>query len=86
MVYNGRRPGEIERIQISDFQECHQEHNDLFSEKNREGDQYKRCVLRGKLGRNVSIILSMREITCINMILNNRELAGVQIVNPYIFG
>ncbi|KAG5888124.1 hypothetical protein JTB14_019895 [Gonioctena quinquepunctata] len=89
MVYNGRRPGEIQRILISDFMESSQsshDNPDLFRESTVRKMDYTRCVLRGKLGRNVSIVLSEEEVNCIKCILSYRELAGVNKNNPYVFG
>ncbi|KAG5865760.1 hypothetical protein JTB14_025732 [Gonioctena quinquepunctata] len=45
---------------------------------------YMRCVLREKLGRNVSIVVTEEEANCIKCILSYRELAAKN--NPYVFG
>ncbi|KAG5866322.1 hypothetical protein JTB14_018910 [Gonioctena quinquepunctata] len=53
MVYNGRRPEEIQRILILDFMESSQSSHDnwdSFRERPVRKMDYTRCVLRGKLG------------------------------------
>lgn len=42
--------------------------------------------LRGKLGRNASIVLNKEEVDCINLILTYRETAKIHSGNPYLFG
>lgn len=88
MVYNGRRPGEIQRLTIADYTESatsSTDNPDLFEGCANE-KKYTRCVLRGKLARNVSIVLSGQEVHCIKSILDHRESAGVSRDNPYVFG
>ncbi|KAG5861031.1 hypothetical protein JTB14_021766 [Gonioctena quinquepunctata] len=89
MVYNGRRPGETERLTISDFRESAQsakENPEFMDSQKPNYIQYTRCVLRGKLSRNVSILLQDDEVKCINLILECWGIAGVQKDNPYVFG
>lgn len=57
MVYTGRRPGEIQRLTITDFTESSTslDNPELFKEVTNDTN-YTRCVLKGKLARNVSSI------------------------------
>lgn len=47
---------------------------------------YVRITLRGKLIRNVSILLHTENFQCVKTILACREKAGVLPNNPYVFG
>ncbi|CAH1173849.1 unnamed protein product [Phaedon cochleariae] len=92
MVYNGRRPGEIERLTISDYKESSlsvSQNPELLESRpshQNSDSSYTRCVLRGKLCRNVTIVLHEDEVKCINLILNNRIIAGVDDENTFVFG
>lgn len=86
LIYNGRRPGETERILISDYKESAQSNieGDPLQHENDSG--YTRVVLRGKLMRNVTVVLNKSEIEAIELILKYRNQAGVDGKNPFVFG
>lgn len=48
--------------------------------------KYVRFIIRGKLNRNVSVLLNTKMKETIDVILKYRKLAGVNSKNPYIFG
>lgn len=93
-VFNRRRAGEIERILISDFESCKsidedtdaEIYNSLSLESKNAAEQYKRFEIRGKLGRNVPVLLYKELFESITLILQHRSEAGVSSDNPYVFG
>lgn len=94
LLFNRRRPGELEHVLIEDFEkyESLNENNypDLFNTLTEEmkilAKKYVRFAIRGKLGRSVPVLLSANLVQCIQMILNLRKYAKVPEKNPYIFG
>ncbi|KAF5305491.1 hypothetical protein FQA39_LY01582 [Lamprigera yunnana] len=93
-VFNRRRAGELERLKIADLNN-YQSINDKTYEEiltdipvndQTNANKYVRCVLRGKLGRNVSIIIDIDELQTLKTIIDMREKAGVTETNPYVFG
>lgn len=91
LIYNGRRPGETERIFISDYKETAQSTVEYQPSQpgthpsDKESD-YTRIVLRGKLMRNVTVVLNKYEVEAIELIIKYRKEAGVDEKNPFIFG
>ncbi|KAK0162381.1 hypothetical protein PV327_008725 [Microctonus hyperodae] len=93
-MFNRRRAGEIERIEIEDFNNKEsvdeQVNPDLYSklsEKSREyAKKYVRITIRGKLGRTVPALLDNNLVNFIQAIIDNRKNAGVKSSNPYVFG
>ncbi|KAL6256744.1 hypothetical protein P5V15_011678 [Pogonomyrmex californicus] len=93
-LFNRRRAGETERIQISEFKNYHcidKETNrdiykSLLTEGRRLAKKYIRFEIRGKLGRTVPVLLHSDLLKCINVILNFRSDAKVHHKNPYLFG
>ncbi|KAK0158082.1 hypothetical protein PV327_011146, partial [Microctonus hyperodae] len=92
-IFNRRRAGEIERLTLTDYQnkEVLDESIDpdlykQFSDSTREFvKQFVRLVLRGNLGRTVSVLLNPFVIECIENIIKFRKQAGVRSDNEYIF-
>lgn len=84
MIYNGRRPGETERILMADYKESAQ--SAVEGDSSNLGITYTRIVLRGKLMRNVTVVLNNSEVEAIELIIKYRGNAGVETGNPYIFG
>ncbi|XP_066585493.1 uncharacterized protein [Prorops nasuta] len=94
LTFNRRRPGELERVLIQDF-ECYQKvdektDKDLFyslsKEKQEAAKKYIKVNLRGKLNRTVSILLNEQHVKAVNCILKFRKNANVSNSNPYVFG
>nr|XP_046492474.1 uncharacterized protein LOC124224077 isoform X1 [Neodiprion pinetum] len=93
-IFNRRRPGEIERLQIEDF-ETH-EGMDSFTDKEvfdsmtpeaqRLARNYVRFMIRGKLGRGVPVLVPADTLQCMNLIKKFRHQAKVSDNNPYFFG
>jgi len=48
--------------------------------------KYVRFVIRGKLGRNVPVLLNYSLVECIKLILKFRDNAKIPTGNPYVFG
>lgn len=94
LLFNRRRPGELEHVLIEDFEkyESLNENNypDLFNTLTEEmkilAKKYVRFATRGKLERSVPVLLSANLVQCIKIILNLRKYAKVPEKNPYIFG
>lgn len=93
-VFNRRRAGEVERILIDDFLAnqgvSEDTDKDLFRSLSQESQQlarkYVRFVIRGKLNRNVPVLLDCNLLASIKLILQHRKEAGVPDSNPYVFG
>ncbi|KAK0073117.1 hypothetical protein PV325_010258 [Microctonus aethiopoides] len=93
-MFNRRRAGEIERIEIEDFnnkesvdKQVNPDFYSKLSEKSREyAKKYVRITIRGKLGRTVPALLDNNLVNYIQTIIDNRKNAGVKSSNPYIFG
>lgn len=92
-LFNRRRAGEVERILIDDFSCYHgieTADEDLFKSLSVESKEvarkYVRFVIRGKLNRNVPVLLDQSLLECVKLILHYREQAGVSKKNPYVFG
>lgn len=91
-LFNRRRPGETERILISDFKNYERinENINTFSglskEKIEQAQKYVRFCIRGKLGRTVPIILDELNLECAQTFLQLRNKAKVHLKNPYLFG
>ncbi|KAK4886360.1 hypothetical protein RN001_002631 [Aquatica leii] len=92
MVFNRRRPGELERITINDFRTLKSAHTvsavagHLRNDEERElAKRYKRFEIRGKLNRTVPVLLDFEIEECLNLIIARREEAGIPPENPYIF-
>lgn len=49
-------------------------------------NNYVRFTIRGKLGREVAVILYMELVDCIELLLKKREMAGISRSNPFLFG
>ncbi|KAJ8966076.1 hypothetical protein NQ314_003752 [Rhamnusium bicolor] len=93
-IFNARRAGEIKRILISDFEKFQTVDKDtdtaIFNSLSTEGQRAAKCygrfVIRGKLGRNVPVLLHIDHLACAELILRYRLQAGVPEKNPYLFG
>lgn len=90
-VFNRRRPGEMERTLIDDFRsytDLHKNSDNLhdFPTTKQSWKRYVRFVIRGKLGRTVPVLLDREVVSCVELVLNYRDLAGVPPNNPYVFG
>lgn len=91
-TFNRRRPGEIERLYISDFKntqsvtEEDEGYKCLSLVDKRAAKEYVRIEIRGKLNRTVPILLNSKMRNGIDIILKYRQKAGVSSKNPYVFG
>lgn len=89
-LFNRRRAGECERIFIEDFKS----HtgidttsiNGLSPKSQKLAANYIRFEIRGKLNRNVPVLLSLDHKEAIECILKFRKVAGVPDKNRFIFG
>lgn len=91
-TFNRRRPGELERATIEDFKNSQNIENDdpaflqsLPEDYQMNAKRYWRFEIRGKKARGVPVLLSKKLFECIQLILCNREKAGILPSNPYIF-
>lgn len=86
-VFNRRRPGEIERTRIDDFN-CYQkiDLNRYQGETEGTSNEYFRFMIRGKRARGVPVIMNSEMLKCIHMILKHRKESSVPDENPFVFG
>lgn len=90
-VFNRRRAGEVQRIELNDFKNLQtlqdQQDQDIFIPENilHQKKEYARFTIRGKLGREVPVLLYRELIDCIHLLNKYRKEAGL-VENPYIFG
>lgn len=91
-IFNRRRAGEIERAYIVDYKnfikitEEDELYKKLLEKDKKSALKYVRFVIRGKLNRNVPVLLNIKMKEAIEVILKYRKLAGVNSKNPYVFG
>lgn len=93
-LFNRKRAGEIERLLITDFENRQaidkEKHCDLYKSLNKMeqllAERYVKIELRGKKGRSVPILLSLKQVDFINLILMHRNNAQVDQNNEYVFG
>ncbi|KAF5274173.1 hypothetical protein FQR65_LT17063 [Abscondita terminalis] len=88
MVFNRRRPGELERITLKDFS-CLKSAQSLSSESGYQEEsnftkRYKRFVIRGKLNRTVPVLVDFQLAECMNLIIANRKDVGLGLEFPYV--
>ncbi|KAK0073056.1 hypothetical protein PV326_013836 [Microctonus aethiopoides] len=92
LIFNRKRPGELERVTIDDYQsatnfsESNREEYEKLSEENKKlVDEYIRFELGGKKDRNVPVIISREMRTGIDILLKYRSYTGICPDNPMIF-
>ncbi|KAB0805140.1 hypothetical protein PPYR_02110 [Photinus pyralis] len=91
-LFNRRRAGELERIELSDYKtfEYVNENDDSLQQLDASvkavARNYGRFFIRGKLNRAVPVILSRQLVSYTDMIVKYREAYGVPKENPYVFG
>lgn len=49
------------------------------------GDSFTRLELEGQYGRNMLVMLTERMVLSVDLLMENREVAGVSKSNPYLF-
>ncbi|KAK0076290.1 hypothetical protein PV326_010903 [Microctonus aethiopoides] len=92
LIFNHKRPGELERVTIDDyeratkFSESNKEEYEKLSEENKKFvNEHMRFELGGKKDRNVPVIISQEMKTGIDTLLKYRNHAGICPDNPMIF-
>lgn len=93
-LFNQRRPGEIERALIEDFQNYESVNENtigtsylsLNNEEKKAAQKYVRFTMRGKLGRTVPVLLHKQMLEYLQLLLSHRKTANVHLKNPYLFG
>ncbi|KAK4875803.1 hypothetical protein RN001_012225 [Aquatica leii] len=80
LVFNRRRPGELERITLNDFKSLRSAQSisaatgHAYNEEETELlKRYKRFEIRGKLNRTVPVLVDYEMESCINLIIANRR-------------
>lgn len=94
LVFNRRRPGELERIKITDFENRRTMQSDatklVYKSLTKSGkeaiDKYERVEIRGKKMRIVPVLFSEVMVNSVKLILEMRQNAKVNSKNPYVFG
>lgn len=90
-VFNRKRPGEIQRIELEEFdkRECISEKDfmNLTEREKIQADKYVRVAFRGKLGNTTALLIDKNQfLPCLEMMVKYRVKAGVHPENPYLFG
>lgn len=91
-VFNRRRAGESERLELADMKNLHsisaddEDYKNLTADEQKAAQEYVRIVIRGKLNKNVPILLTKSWYKAIKLIIRHRHNAGVSKRNPYVFG
>ncbi|XP_029673720.1 uncharacterized protein LOC115241900 [Formica exsecta] len=93
-LFNRRRPGEIERALIEDFQNYESVNENtigtsylsLSNDEKKAAKKYVRYTMRGKLGRTVPVLLHKQMLENLLLLLSHRKTANVHLKNPYLFG
>nr|CAI5838737.1 unnamed protein product [Callosobruchus analis] len=87
-----RRAGEAERILIEHFKsyisinkENDKELYESLSKQDQSLATYVRFLIRGKLNRNVPVLLDQHLLACVELIVEHRKSAKVSDINPYVF-
>jgi len=86
MIFNRRRPGELERALIENLENCVTISKEEAPQIYNSLSKYVRMTIRGKLGRTVPVLLHKEVLKCMKMIVHYRKHAEVSENNPYIFG
>ena len=94
LIFNRRRPGELERMLIKDFENRStitdksnkQLLKSLSQEARRALETYQRVAIRGKKGRIVPILITKDIVNCIHILNQTRNQARISSENSYIFG
>ncbi|XP_070515392.1 uncharacterized protein [Cardiocondyla obscurior] len=86
MMFNRRRPGELERILIENLKTLTTISKEEAPELYKSFSKYVQIMIRGKLARTVPVLLHKEILHCMEMIVNYRTQAGVSKDNPFIFG
>lgn len=61
-------------------------YNKLSGHEKQAALKYVRFEIRGKLHRDVGVLLDIELLTCIQLLLAHRREAKVNPANPYVFG
>ncbi|XP_066596013.1 uncharacterized protein [Prorops nasuta] len=93
-LFNRRRAGEMERCYIEDFNNFETANEKTFGdsfkkmseEQKKTALRYMRFIIRGKLGKTVSVLLTRDAFKYIKILLQYRQSAKVHPKNPYLFG
>lgn len=93
-LFNRRRPGEIERALIEDFQNYESVNENtigtsylsLSNDEKKAAKKYVRFTMRGKLGRTVPVLLHKQMLENLLLLLSHRKTANVHLKKPYLFG
>ncbi|KAK9876332.1 hypothetical protein WA026_012632 [Henosepilachna vigintioctopunctata] len=91
-LFNRKRSGEIERILIDDYMsfEYADTNDPLFKNLpvhlKKLSQEYGRFFIRGKLNRQVPVIISREHKEFIDLILEHRSDYGIPNKNPFVFG
>lgn len=92
IVFNRRRVGEAQNILMSNFhgrESIETSNEELFRSLSEEAKKvarrFTRMKIRGKKGSNVNVLLKADITSCLELLLNYRERAGVSPSNPFLF-
>ncbi|CAH1114874.1 unnamed protein product [Psylliodes chrysocephalus] len=91
-LFNRRRAGEMERVEINDFLQYEElKENDellknLDSIEKKKTKNYVRFLIKGKLMRGVPVMVNKANFIALKLILEHRKRANVDCKNKYLFG
>lgn len=93
IVFNRRRVGEVQNILVDEFRGRESIDDDsnkqmlttLSEESKSIAKKFKRMKIRGKKGRPVPVLLKPAIDKGIQLLLDNRQMAGVSVDSQYLF-
>lgn len=89
MIYNRKRPGDVEKSQVVEFNNLEAIDTDtlntLSEEEKNVGTKYKRYITRGKLNSPTSVLVTETKICAIQLVFKYRTQTGVGKTNSYVF-
>ncbi|KAL3886134.1 hypothetical protein ACJMK2_026150 [Sinanodonta woodiana] len=90
ILFNRRRPGEVSRIEASQYGKRHSaalgEIGDMLSTKEQGLCKLFTCLeIKGKRGSTVPVLLTTKVQVSLDLLFQNRAIAGVEPKNVYLF-
>ncbi|VEN62171.1 unnamed protein product [Callosobruchus maculatus] len=93
MLFNRRRAGEIERLLVENYESRETLDDTLNSDIYKklsnsaqvQASQFLRLMIRGKLGRNVPVLLHNFLVDYVDTLMKYRKRAGVKSTNKFVF-
>ncbi|KAJ8967709.1 hypothetical protein NQ314_002655 [Rhamnusium bicolor] len=89
MIFNRKRPGDVEKSQIIEYQNLQMVEEDVLEKLDNSQKKYAtmfgRYISRGKLDSPAPVLVSKTDMFAIEQILKYRQNANIDEKNPYLF-